>query len=116
MFSYLLHILCYLDHQYEVREKMQRVGVECIKLVLAADEHYHLHELASETLYMLIAASLKAAVAFKESPSYRQSPSTSESPDTTTMDPLKERHQIEYQESPPPPSRSRFPWILSGWS
>ncbi|CAO3589135.1 unnamed protein product [Absidia cylindrospora] len=116
--SYLAHLLSYLDHQYEVREKMQWAGIECVKMLLAADEHYHLHELASETIYMLIAASLKAAVAFKESPSYRHSGSSAAtvvSSSTETQDVA----QIEYQDSssspPPPVSGSRLPWILSGW-
>ncbi|KAI8089471.1 uncharacterized protein BX664DRAFT_385954 [Halteromyces radiatus] len=119
--SYLVHVLSYLDHQYQVRQKMQSVGIECIKLLLAADEHYHLHELASETLYMLIAASLKAAVAFKESPSYRHPTSSpaSSSPSSDSSSDGKDISQIEYQDSPSPPppstSGSRLPWILSGW-
>lgn len=92
---------------------MQQVGIKCVKLVLAADEHYHLHELASETLYMLVAASLKAAVAFKESPSYRQSSSSPPSSSSDTkVDSVKDMSQIEYQDPPP----SRWPWILSDWS
>ncbi|KAI8072464.1 hypothetical protein BC940DRAFT_292656 [Gongronella butleri] len=74
VFEYVKLIVSWFDHQYDVRKKMQAVGIECIKMLLAADEQYHLHELASETLYMLIAASLKAAVAFKESPSYQDAP------------------------------------------
>ncbi|ORZ10197.1 hypothetical protein BCR42DRAFT_381147 [Absidia repens] len=118
--SYLSHLLSYLDHQYEVREKMQWAGIECVKMLLAADEHYHLHEIASETIYMLIAASLKAAVAFKESPSYRYSGSSPAA--VVSSSSRTESHdvaQIEYQDSssppPPPVSGSRLPWILSGW-
>ncbi|ORX51244.1 hypothetical protein DM01DRAFT_316557 [Hesseltinella vesiculosa] len=109
--EYLTLILSWFDHQYDVRKKMQMVGIECIKMLLDADEQYHLHELASETLYMLIAASLKAAVAFKESPSYGQSPPpTSPPPSGITSESIG---QIDFGESssnatisPSPPSRS----------
>ncbi|KAI8334212.1 hypothetical protein BC941DRAFT_432377 [Chlamydoabsidia padenii] len=112
LFGYFIHMLCYLDHHYKVRDKMQKVGIECIKLGLAADEHYHLHELASETLYVLIAASLKAAVAYKESPSYRQTSLERTTTSPVDQHPVNEIPQIEYQDTPPPPSR--FTWI--SWS
>ncbi|CAO3589938.1 unnamed protein product [Absidia cylindrospora] len=124
--NYLLLLVSYLDRQYQVREKAQSVGIECVKMLLAADEQYHLHEIATETIYMLFAASLKAAVAFKESPSYHHPTSAQISND----DP-ENACQIEYQDSevpsssstlssspsppPQPASESRLPKMLSGW-
>lgn len=51
-------------------EKIQNVGVTCIKKFLQADEKYHLHEFATEALYTFISASLRAIVAYKEAPVY----------------------------------------------
>lgn len=51
-------------------QKAQDFGIQCIKFGLQADERYRLHEFLSEGLYMLIAAGLKAAVAFNETPRY----------------------------------------------
>ncbi|ORZ14057.1 hypothetical protein BCR42DRAFT_417956 [Absidia repens] len=128
--NYLLLLVSYLDRQYQVREKAQSVGIECVKMLLAADEQYHLHEIATETIYMLFAASLKAAVAFKESPSYHH-PADSNLTSAQISNDSENVRQIEYQSSevppsssnlssspsPPPPaaSGSRLPKMLSGW-
>lgn len=70
LFSYLIQLLLWFDAQYHVMQKAQDFGIQCIKFGLQADERYHLHEFLSEGLYMLIAAGLKAAVAFNETPRY----------------------------------------------
>ncbi|CAO3614572.1 unnamed protein product [Cunninghamella echinulata] len=137
--SYLYYLIAWFDNQYEVREKLQLVGIECVKMILAADEHYHLHELASETLYMLIAASLKAAVAFKESPKYSTSPPpsnnnsfkknetgsspSSSSPNSNNNLDKETPNQIEYpstsssstSSSPPPSTSSYTSRLLPSW-
>ena len=53
-------------------ERVRDFGVDCLKMLLQADEEYRLHELVSEAVYMLIAAGLKAVVAFKEAPGYNE--------------------------------------------
>lgn len=70
IFSYLIQLFLWFDAQYHVMQKAQDLGIQCIKFGLQADERYRLHEFLSEGLYMLIAAGLKAAVAFKETPRY----------------------------------------------
>jgi hypothetical protein len=72
LFGYLLQVLLWVDSQYHVAQKVQDFGIQCIKLGLQADEQYRLHEFVSEGIYMLIAAGLKAAVAFKETPRYEE--------------------------------------------
>ncbi|KAF1797058.1 hypothetical protein FB192DRAFT_1313656 [Mucor lusitanicus] len=70
LFSYLIQLFLWFDSQYHVMQKAQDFGIQCIKFGLQADERYRLHEFLSEGLYMLIAAGLKAAVAFNETPRY----------------------------------------------
>jgi len=70
LFSYLVQLFLWFDAQYHVMQKAQDFGIQCIKFGLQADERYRLHEFLSEGLYMLIAAGLKAAVAFNETPRY----------------------------------------------
>ncbi|KAI8875089.1 hypothetical protein K501DRAFT_160727, partial [Backusella circina FSU 941] len=70
LFGYLLQVLLWIDAQYHITHKVQDFSIQCIKLGLQADEQYRLHEFVSEGIYMLIAAGLKAAVAFKETPRY----------------------------------------------
>lgn len=70
LFSYLIQLFLWVDSQYHVMQKAQDFGIQCIKFGLQADERYRLHEFLSEGLYMLIAAGLKAAVAFNETPRY----------------------------------------------
>lgn len=72
LFSYFLQILFLLNQHFQVIEKIQNVGVICIKKLLAADEKYHLHEFASEALYTLVSATLKAVVAYKETPGFME--------------------------------------------
>ncbi|KAI9312236.1 hypothetical protein BX666DRAFT_866205 [Dichotomocladium elegans] len=74
VFGYFLQVLCWLDRQYFISQRLQNLGVQCVKRLLEADEEYRLHELISESIYMLIAAGLKAVVAFKETPSRRSQP------------------------------------------
>ncbi|KAI9266812.1 hypothetical protein BDA99DRAFT_506742 [Phascolomyces articulosus] len=117
MFGYIVQLLFWVDSQYHIHQKAQNFGVECVKLFLKADEQYRLHEFASEALYMLIAAALKAAVAYKEAPGYRDPvvlQSTLEYVDDdeeeeppVSMDPSA---SVEYC-SPPSPAKSRIPWI-----
>lgn len=73
IFGYFIQLLLWIDSQYHVAQKAQDAGIECVKLLLQADEQYHLHELATEAMYMFIAAGLKAAIAYKEAPGYRPS-------------------------------------------
>lgn len=66
----MIQLFLWVDSQYHINQKVQNFGIQCIKFGLQADEQYRLHEFVSEGLYMLIAAGLKAAVAFKETPRY----------------------------------------------
>ncbi|KAI8146128.1 hypothetical protein BJV82DRAFT_600612 [Fennellomyces sp. T-0311] len=107
MFGYLVQILFWIDGQYHVAQKAQDIGVECVKLFLKADEQYRIHEFASEALYMLIAAALKAAVAYKETPGFR---------DPVMMQPQSTLEFLDEEEDhpdcgPPSPAKSRVPWI-----
>jgi hypothetical protein len=61
-----------MDAKYHLVERARDLAVSGVKLILKADEDYNLHQVASETMYMVIAAGLKAAVAFKESPGYQE--------------------------------------------
>jgi hypothetical protein len=70
VFSYFVHLLLWIDQNFQVVEKIQNLGVTCIKKLLQADEKYRLHEFASEALYTLVSASLKTIVAYKEVPAY----------------------------------------------
>ncbi|KAI7852621.1 hypothetical protein BDC45DRAFT_570885 [Circinella umbellata] len=72
LFGYFIQFLIWFDKQYHVVERVQDFGVDCLKMLLQADEEYRLHELVSEAVYMLIAAGLKAVVAFKETPGYKE--------------------------------------------
>ncbi|KAI8144146.1 hypothetical protein BJV82DRAFT_608492 [Fennellomyces sp. T-0311] len=72
LFGYFIQFLIWFDSQYHVVERVQDFGVELLKMLLQADEEYRLHELVSEAVYMLIAAGLKAVVAFKEAPGYKE--------------------------------------------
>lgn len=69
-FSYFMHLLLWVDACYGVREKAQDFGIASIKLLIEADEQYRLHEFISEFIFMVVAATLKAVVAYKETPRY----------------------------------------------
>ncbi|KAI9273799.1 hypothetical protein EDC94DRAFT_592803 [Helicostylum pulchrum] len=73
LFSYFAQLILWIDRYTRFSEKLQRVGISCIKQLLKADEKYHLHELASETLFTFVSASLKALVAYQEAPGYNDS-------------------------------------------
>ncbi|KAI8875968.1 hypothetical protein K501DRAFT_201513 [Backusella circina FSU 941] len=72
LFGYTLQLFMWIDAHYHVTEKVQDIGIQCIKFGLKTDEQYRLHEFISEALYMLVAAGLKAAIAFKETPRYNE--------------------------------------------
>ncbi|KAF7727947.1 hypothetical protein EC973_006835 [Apophysomyces ossiformis] len=100
IFGYLLQLLMWIDNQYHVVHKVQDFGFDCVKLMLQADEQYHLHEFASEAMYVFIAAGLKAAVAYKEAPGYQQ------------QEPIRQHRdmpQIECYDRTPT-RESRFAW------
>ncbi|CAO3611091.1 unnamed protein product [Cunninghamella blakesleeana] len=69
-FSYFMHLLLWVDACYGIREKAQDFGIASIKLLIEADEQYRLHEFISEFIFMVVAATLKAVVAYKETPRY----------------------------------------------
>ncbi|KAI8093731.1 uncharacterized protein BX664DRAFT_113321 [Halteromyces radiatus] len=69
-FTYFMQLLLWVDAYYGVRQRAQDLSVTGIKLLLQADEQYKLHELLSEFLFMMVAATLKAVVAYKETPRY----------------------------------------------
>jgi hypothetical protein len=128
-----------VDAQYHVNEKVQDLGIQCIKLGLQVDERYRLHEFLSEGLYMLVAAGLKAAVAFKETPRYKGDQAVystsrhthhhrSESIENKPNDNIHSGCDQALQNGlptmssdstslPPPPSpqKSRSSWIWSPW-
>lgn len=124
LFGYLVQMLLWVDGQYHIAQKAQDFGIECVKLLLRADEQYRLHEFASEAMYMFVAAGLKAAVAYKEAPGFRE-------PEEQRIEILEDDELEEVQEeiemyptSSPPPvppkdgpttSSSRIPWIWSPW-
>ncbi|CAO3641269.1 unnamed protein product [Cunninghamella echinulata] len=72
--SYFMHLLLWVDACYGIREKAQDFGIASIKLLIEADEQYRLHEFISEFIFMIIAATLKAVVAYKETPRYSSRP------------------------------------------
>ncbi|KAI9358058.1 hypothetical protein BD770DRAFT_387700 [Pilaira anomala] len=105
LFSYIIQFMIWIDSHYHITQKAQDLGVECIKVGLAADEKYRLHEFVTEGLYMLITAGLKAMVAFKEAPRHdehikRRKPSIPE-PQTPCL--------------PPTPQKTRTSWAWSRW-
>ncbi|KAG2202029.1 hypothetical protein INT47_006221 [Mucor saturninus] len=69
LLSYFVNLVFWIDQQFHVVDKVQLCSIGCIKLLLAVDERYHLHEYASETVCTLIRLYLKAVVAYKETPS-----------------------------------------------
>lgn len=71
-FSCLLQFITVLNQRFKFIEKAQQMTIVFIKKFLDADEKYHLHEFASETLYTFISAALKALVAYKETPGYME--------------------------------------------
>lgn len=109
LFGYLCQMLIWIDHQYHITQKAQDLGVECVKWMLKMDEQYRLHEFASEAMYMLIAAGLKAAVAYKEAPAFRQN--------TSHLHEIADDDQDEYSQHPeaiepcPPPKRPSR-WVI----
>ncbi|KAG2179171.1 hypothetical protein INT43_002021 [Umbelopsis isabellina] len=72
LFGSFVQFLIWMDARYHLVERTRDLAVTGVKLILQVDEEYHLHQVASETMYMVVAAGLKAAVAFKESPSYQE--------------------------------------------
>ena len=70
--AYFLQLILLFDRHFGIIDRVQHVGILCIKKLLAADEKYHLHEFASEAMYTFISATLKAAVAYKETPGYTE--------------------------------------------
>lgn len=118
----MIQLAIWVDSQYHIVQKAQDAGVECIKLGLAADERYRLHEFITEGLYMLVAAGLKAIIAFKEAPRYDE---RSTRPIDTRTEPKKptRRDSIPEQKSlntptpclPATPQKTRTSWVWSGW-
>lgn len=134
MFGYLIQVFLWVDSQYNVMQKVQNLGIQCIKFGLQADEQYRLHEFISEGLYMMVAAGLKAAVAFKETPRYDSNKSSkpqhmrnrsepgfinsAQSATTTSRrnsDPMQHQQQSTSPCSPPTPQKSRASWAWSRW-
>lgn len=134
MFGYLIQVFLWVDSQYHVMQKVQNLGIQCIKFGLQADEQYRLHEFISEGLYMMVAAGLKAAVAFKETPRYdnnrsskpqhirnRSEPAFINSAQNTTTanrrnsDPVNQQQQSTSPCSPPTPQKTRASWAWSRW-
>ncbi|CAO3619373.1 unnamed protein product [Mucor fragilis] len=68
LLSYFLFAVVWFNDQFHLVERVQQLTIECIKLGLKTDEKYHLHEFASEAVYSIISAFLKAIVAYKEAP------------------------------------------------
>ncbi|KAF7728037.1 hypothetical protein EC973_006802 [Apophysomyces ossiformis] len=64
--EYSIKIIAWMDERHQIRSKAQEAIFGSIKWLLAADEHYGVHEYASEILFALLVAGLKAAVAFLE--------------------------------------------------
>ncbi|KAL7327192.1 hypothetical protein PS15p_209421 [Mucor circinelloides] len=71
LLSYFLFAVLWLNDQFQIVERVQQLTIECIKLGLKADEKYHLHEFASEAVYSIISALLKAIIAYKEAPLHK---------------------------------------------
>lgn len=98
-------------------EKLQIFSIQCIKYVLEADERYHLHEYITEGLYMIIAAGLKAAVAFKEAPGY-DSKIQNKSESTKVSGSKRNNHPTTSHSipcSPPAPQKTRTSWTWPVW-
>ncbi|KAI9492586.1 hypothetical protein BDB00DRAFT_827252 [Zychaea mexicana] len=117
LFGYFIQFLIWFDSQYHVVERVQDFGVECLKMLLQADEEYRLHELVSEAVYMLVAAGLKAVVAFKEAPGYKEQHQR-----TSSSSPQRRHHFSNRSFSSPPPSpvvknsnKSRITWSWTPW-
>ncbi|KAI7866468.1 hypothetical protein BDF14DRAFT_1813621 [Spinellus fusiger] len=68
----VIHYFLQFNDKYHIYQKMEQFCFGCGKALLKMDEQYHLHEYASETLYMVAAASFKAVVAYREAPTYSQ--------------------------------------------
>lgn len=138
MFGYLIQLLLWVDSQYQIMQKVQSFGIQCIKFGLQADEQYRLHEFVSEGLYMMIAAGLKAAVAFKETPRYedgrpnnkqhlrnRSEPPKFVKPSVDNnssnigrrnSDPVQQQKSLPSLPcSPPAPQKTRASWVWSPW-
>lgn len=130
LFGYLIQLFLWVDAQYHVVEKVQDIGIQCIKLGLQADERYRLHEFISEGLYMLVAAALKAAVAFKETPRYKGDQDVYENKSNTVNNPSRrngcddQTQQKPLPATPPTadstclptsPQNPRSSWIWSPW-
>ncbi|KAI7873031.1 hypothetical protein BDF14DRAFT_1877479 [Spinellus fusiger] len=90
MFGYFLQFLVWMDTQYHLMQKAQYLGIELLKYFIEINEKYRLHEYLSEMFYMLLSASLKAAIAYKEAPSYGQDPAAQ------TVPLSKEHRQYNY--------------------
>ncbi|CAO0801988.1 unnamed protein product [Mucor circinelloides] len=71
LLSYFLFAVLWLNDQFQIVERVQQLTIECIKLGLKADEKYHLHEFASEAVYSIVSAFLKAIIAYKEAPLHK---------------------------------------------
>ncbi|KAI9312947.1 hypothetical protein BX666DRAFT_1983570 [Dichotomocladium elegans] len=117
IFGYFCQLLYWVDRQYQLSDKAQEMGIECVKFMLQMDEEYRLHEFASEFIYMLIAAVLKAAVAYKEAPAFKYA-ATANANGSATLQPVCQEERaikdanstcVVSSECPPkPPSR----WLL----
>lgn len=68
LLSYFLFAVVWFNDQFHLIERVQQLTIECVKLGLKTDEKYHLHEFASEAVYSIISAFLKAIIAYKEAP------------------------------------------------
>ncbi|KAL9559155.1 hypothetical protein MBANPS3_000559 [Mucor bainieri] len=84
LLSYFLFAVLWFNDQFHLIERVQQLTVECIKVGLKADEKYHLHEFASEAVYSIISAFLKAIVAYKEAPLYGKNTTSASSGSCTS--------------------------------
>lgn len=129
----MIQLFLCVDAQYHIIQKVQNFGIQCIKFGLQADEEYRLHEFVSEGLYMMIAAGLKAAVAFKEAPRYESTTTARQQqhirnksePPTIAAAPSSSNSGIRRNSdsstiktppcSPTAPQKTRTSWVWSPW-
>lgn len=65
IFSYFMHLILWLEHQFDIVEIVQDFGMECIKVALIIEEKYCLHEYAPKALYSTVSVLLRTIVACK---------------------------------------------------
>ncbi|ORY96728.1 hypothetical protein BCR43DRAFT_563970 [Syncephalastrum racemosum] len=115
LFGYFIQLLLWVDSQYHIMQRVQDCGIECVKLLLQADEEYRLHEFISEAVYMFIAAFLKATVAYKETPGFnaRQTFAPQIQVDAAVDEQAALPEAIPAAALPQPLPPSRFAWAWS---